>query len=434
MPADHARLLVFNAGSSSLKFAVYDCSASATAARPSSHAGSADLPMLLQGELAGVGGSKPPRFSVRRTAGTTRAGDATRATPATAAVAAARPESLGEDADASHETSFLRVAQWLKREVAPGTITAIGHRIVHGGAARSAPARIDTALLAELRGLVPLAPLHQPQGLEGIRVAASEWPGVPQVACFDTAFHRSQPDVAQTFALPLELRTQGIRRYGFHGLSCEHVLQRLRELAPAVAAGRLLIAHLGSGSSLTAVADGRSVANTMGFTALDGLTMGTRCGNLDPGAILHLLRLGWDAARIEDLLYRRSGLLGLSGCSAEMHVLLEQESRDDAARFAVEHFVYRVIRETGSLAAAMGGIDAIVFTGGIGEHSATLRARIGAGMEWLGLELDTGANAAASGPRAATIAAPRSRMAAWVIAADEESVIAARTAALLLPG
>lgn len=312
--------------------------------------------------------------------------------------------------------------------VAP--VAAIGHRIVHGGT-RASPALVDAALIAELEALTPLAPLHQPQGLAALRAAALAVPGVPQVACFDTAFHRGQPDVAQAYALPAALRERGLHRYGFHGLSCEHAIATLRAAAPAIAAGRVVVAHLGSGASLTAIRGGRSVATTMGYTALDGLPMATRCGALDPGVLLELVRAGFDAAALERLLYRESGLLGLSGTSGDVRVLLAREPADERARFALEFFVYRCVREAGSLAAALGGLDALLFTGGIGEHQPAIRERIAAGLGWLGLQLDAGANARG----APVISASGSAVECRVVVADEERVIAAATAALALsPG
>jgi acetate kinase len=310
--------------------------------------------------------------------------------------------------------------------VAP--VRAVGHRIVHGGPSLSGPVRVDGAVLAELDRLATLAPLHQPQGVDGIRAAARILPGVPQVACFDTAFHTSQPSVAQAYALPAAIRERGLRRYGFHGLSCEHALTALAGIAPApVARGRLIIAHLGAGASLTAVREGRSVANSMGFSPLDGLPMASRCGAIDPGVLLWLMRAGYDADALERLLYRQSGLLGLSGSSGDVRDLLAREAEDRDARFALEYFVYRTVREAGSLAAALGGLDALVFTGGIGEHSPAIRERIAAGLAWLGLEIDHEANRRGEH----VVGAPRAAAGCYVIAADEESVIATAVLRLL---
>jgi acetate kinase len=303
--------------------------------------------------------------------------------------------------------------------------------MVHGGPARASPALVDEALIAEFEALEPLAPLHQQRAVAGLRAAARALPGVPQVACFDTAFHHALPDVAQAYALSAAVRARGLRRYGFHGLSCEHVMAALLEAAPAVAAGRVIVAHLGAGASLTAIRGGRSIATTMGCTPLDGLPMATRCGALDPGVVLELVRAGFDAPALEQLLYRESGLLGLSGTSGDVRVLLTRESADERARFALEFFVYRCVREAGSLAAALGGLDALVFTGGIGEHQPAIRARIAVGLGWLGLRLDAGANERGD----PVISASGSAVECRVIAADEERVIAAATAALALsPG
>jgi acetate kinase len=283
--------------------------------------------------------------------------------------------------------------------------------------------RVSPEVVAELATLSPLAPLHQPHNLKPIEVVAKLRPTLPQVACFDTAFHRSQPEVAQAFALPPSITDRGVRRYGFHGLSYEYIASVLAQFDPRAASGRTVVAHLGNGSSMCAMVAGRSVASTMGFTAVDGLPMGTRCGNLDPGVILYLLdELGMDARAIENLVYKQSGLLGVSGISSDMRVLLSSD--EVRARLAVELFTYRAGRELGSLAAAAGGIDALVFTAGIGEHAASIRERICGAAAWLGVELDPAANQA-GGPR---ISAAGSRVSAWVIPTNEEVMIARHTA------
>lgn len=307
-----------------------------------------------------------------------------------------------------------------------GPVRAIGHRIVHGGD-RPGPGVLATpGTIAELRRLEPLAPLHQPQALAALDACAQRFPGVPQVACFDTSFHAGHDEVATLVPLPADLRAAGIRRYGFHGLSCEFIAAELSRLAPDLATGRVVIAHLGSGASLCALRDGRSVDSSFGFTALDGLCMGTRPGALDPGVVLHLFQaLGMNATEVEDLLYRRSGLLGISGLSADMRVLLASD--EPAARLAVDYFVYRAARELGGLAAVLGGLDALVFTGGIGEHSAEIRQRIALASAWLGIRLDEAANARA----ACRISAAGSRVAVLVVPTDEEVVIARHAAALL---
>jgi acetate kinase len=280
--------------------------------------------------------------------------------------------------------------------------------------------------MAELERLVPLAPLHQPHDIAAIRVLQKAAPGVRQVACFDTAFHAGQPDVAASFALPRELTAKGIRRYGFHGLSYEYIVSVLPRIAPDLASGKIVVAHLGNGASLCAVSDRRSIATTMSFTPLDGLPMGTRIGALDPGVVLYLLRQeGMTAEAIERLLYERSGLLGVSGLSSDMRVLLA--SKAPAAKEAVDLFVYRIGRELGSLVAALGGLDALVFTGGIGEHAAPIRSRVCGDARWIGIELDDAANAG-HGSRLSTAA---SKVQAWVIPTDENLMIARHTHRLL---
>lgn len=302
--------------------------------------------------------------------------------------------------------------------IAPASIAAVGHRIVHGGTHFTAPTVVTPAVLATLDTLIPLAPLHQPQGLAALRTALARLPGAVQVACFDTAFHHTCPPEAMRFAIPRALHDAGIRRYGFHGLSYESVTARL----PAVT-GRLperaIIAHLGAGASLCAIRDGRSIATTMGFTPLDGLVMATRCGSLDPGVVLHLAeQRGMPAAEIDMLLSRESGLLGVSGISGDMRRLLTSD--DPRAAEAIALFCYRAVREIGALVAALGGLDALVFTAGIGERAAPIRSRIAAGLAWLGLDLDETANAT-HGPRISTTS---SRVSAWAVPTDEQSVIA----------
>lgn len=313
------------------------------------------------------------------------------------------------------------VCDRLLEVVDPATIAAVGHRIVHGGTRYATATVVTPQVYADLEALVPLAPLHQPYSLEGLRVAAARMPRAVQVACFDTAFHRTCPPEAMRFALPRALHDEGIQRYGFHGLSYESVVARM----PTVCGGmppRAIIAHLGAGASLCAIRDGRSLATTMGFTPLDGLVMATRCGSLDPGVILHLaVERGLSLAAIGRLLTRESGLLGVSGVSGDMRQLLASD--DPRAHEAIDLFCYRAIRELGSLVAALGGLDAIVFTAGIGEHAPVIRRRIATGLDWLGLALDDQANTAA-GPR---ISAADSRVSAWVIPTDEQAVIAAAT-------
>ena len=300
-------------------------------------------------------------------------------------------------------------------------VAAVGHRVVHGGESLACPVVVTPGVLEDLASLVPLAPLHQPQNVEGIRAAAAALPEAVQVACFDTAFHHTCPPVATRLAIPRQWHEAGIRRYGFHGLSYESVVARLPEITGSMPA-RAVVAHLGAGASLCAIRDGVSIATTMGVTPLDGLVMAPRCGSIDPGAVLHLvLRVGLSAAAVETMLTRESGLLGVSGISGDMRVLLE--SADPRAEEAVELFCERAARETASLAAALGGLDAVVFTAGIGEHAPAIRERICAKLRWLGLELDPEANAV-SGPRTSMA---QSRIAVWVIPTDEEGVIATHT-------
>jgi acetate kinase len=385
--------LVLNAGSSSLKFCVYGRDAAA-------------WQQVAHGQIEGIGSA--PRFAVKDGAGK-------------------RLVDRAADASVKDARSALdSLAGWL-RETYPGArVLGVGHRVVHGGARYTGPVVVGPEVLAELRALVPLAPLHQPHNLAAIEAIAERMPGVPQVACFDTSFHRGQPAVAELVPLPAEIRRGGVQRYGFHGLSYEYIASVLPQVAPEIAHGRVVVAHLGSGASLCALRDRKSVDSSFGFTALDGLCMGTRPGALDPGVVLHLFQtLELSAAEVEALLYKKSGLLGISGRSNDMRDLLASDEPD--ARLAVDYFVYRAAKEIGALAAVLGGIEGLVFTAGIGENSAEIRQRIGAACAWLGLELDAAANAA-GGPR---ISRPGARVSAWVIPTDEERMIARHTAALL---
>lgn len=325
----------------------------------------------------------------------------------------------------THEQALARLLDRIAHEFPEYAVVAAGHRVVHGGTRFADPVRVDRDVLAALRELIPLAPLHQPHALNAIDALARLHPGLPQVACFDTAFHRGQPAVATTIALPRVWRDAGVRRYGFHGLSCEYVASTLPALAGGVLPRRTIVAHLGSGASLTALDRGRSVATTMGFSALDGLVMGTRPGSLDPGVVLYLLQQGIGADAIGDILWQRSGLIGVSGISEDMRTLLA--SSEPAARDAVALFVYHIVRETGSLAAALGGLDAFVFTAGIGEHAPEIRARVCDELAWLGFRLDGAGNAAG----ATRISAPESAIGIFVIPTDEEAVVARHTTALL---
>ena len=336
-------------------------------------------------------------------------------------------KSWDEGVKLGHDGAIAYLAAHLQQGRAEGLeLAAVGHRVVHGGTQYSAPVRVDAGVLGALEKLVPLAPLHQPHNLAPIRTLLAARPELPQVACFDTAFHRTQPPLAQAFALPAEITEAGVRRYGFHGLSYAYIASVLERYDARAAAGRTVVLHLGTGASMCAVRAGASVASTMGFTAVEGLPMGTRCGSIDPGVILYLMdQRGMDARAVEKLIYQQSGLLGVSGVSSDMRTLLK--SAEPRAKLAVDLFVYRIGRELGSLAAALGGVDALVFTGGIGENAAEIRARVCHDAAWLGLELDAAGNDR-GGPR---ISAAGSRVAAWVIPTNEELVIATQMRSLV---
>jgi acetate kinase len=384
-------LLVINAGSSSIKFSVYAVGSGAP------------LALRYRGEVDGLGAR--PRFVAHGASGEEPAAEA-----------------LG--AGASHDDALRKILDWIEARTAGTEIVAAGHRVVHGGVRYAAPVVLTPEVLRELEALVPLAPLHQPHNLAPIRSLAKLKPALRQVACFDTAFHTTQAAVARTFALPYALSEAGIKRYGFHGLSYEYIASVLGEHLGEAADGRVVVAHLGAGASMCAMHGRRSVATTMGFTALEGLPMGTRTGAIDPGVILHLMSArGMSLAAVTELLYKQSGLLGMSGVSSDVRDLLASDS--PRAAHALDVFVYRVGRELGSLAAALGGLDALVFTAGIGEHAASIRARIGRDAAWLGVGLDETANDR-GGP---CISAPASRASAWVIPTNEELMIARHTLA-----
>jgi acetate kinase len=388
-------VLVLNAGSSSIKFSVY-------ALGPDDRLG-----LDSRGQVEGIG--TRPRFV---------ASDGESVGLRDESFAAAGPDGHGE--------ALRRLASWLRERLSDDRVLAVGHRVVHGGVEFEAPVAIDEAVLQRLDALVPLAPLHQPHNLAAIRALRAQMPGLLQVACFDTAFHRPHPELADRFALPRRYYDDGIRRYGFHGLSYEYIAHRLREIAPEIAEGRVVVAHLGSGASMCAMRTGRSQDSTMGFTALDGLPMGTRCGALDPGIVIHLMRAyGMDADAIERLLYHDCGLKGVSGISNDMRTLLASD--DPNAAQAVDLFVWRICRELGALAAALGGLDGFVFTAGIGERSPDIRERVCRGSAWLGIELDEDANRAGD----ARISAAGSRVAVWAIPTDEELMIARHTLGVL---
>lgn len=322
-----------------------------------------------------------------------------------------------------HDGAIEALFAWARGVLgSTGRIAAVGHRVVHGGSVYTKPTRINARILADLEQFIPLAPLHQPHNLAPIRAIACRNPDTPQVACFDTAFHTTIPDLAQAFALPRKITEQGVRRYGFHGLSYEYIASVLPGIDPEAARGRTVVAHLGNGASLCALRGLKSTACTLGFTAVEGLMMGTRCGTLDPGVLLYLMdTCGMNTRDIEKLIYMESGLLGVSGISSDMRTLLD--SADPRAAEAVSLFVYRITRELGSLVAAVGGVDALVFTGGIGENAAPIRERVCRSAEWLGLEFDAQANAS----RGPCISRAGSRVRAWVIPTDEEWMIALHT-------
>lgn len=335
-------------------------------------------------------------------------------------------KSWGEGNPLDHRVAAEFLLGFLRNELEGSRLVAIGHRVAHGGVNYTRPVRLDAHVVDDLEKLIPLAPLHQPYNLEPIRLGLERRPDLLQVGCFDTQFHSTCPEVAQTIALPANLRQSGVRRYGFHGLSYEYISSVLPGFDAHAAEGRTIVLHLGSGASMCALRAGQSIATTMGFSALDGLPMGTRCGSLDPGVILYLMQsLGMDAPRIEQLLYKESGLLAVSGLSSDMRVLLE--SSDPNARLAVDMFVYRIGRELGSLAAAMRGLDALVFTAGIGENAAVIRERVCHDAAWLGVDLDPEANTM-NGPRISTA---DSRVSAWVIPTNEELMIARHTSRVL---
>jgi acetate kinase len=336
------------------------------------------------------------------------------------------PPDLGTKPPTVPSEVLPAILPWAREKLDHRRLSALGHRVVHGGLHHSRPARVTPELLAELEKLVPLAPLHEPHNLAPIKLAITLNPELPQVACFDTAFHRTAPEVEQAFALPYAFYEEGIRRYGFHGLSYEYIASVLPERAPEIAAGRVVVAHLGNGCSACAMRNRVSIATTMGFTALDGLPMGTRCGELDAGVVLHLIQQkGMSAEQLVDLLYRRSGMLGLSGVSSDFRELLASD--DPRARFAIEVFCYRVAGHIGSLAAALGGLDGIVFTAGVGENAAPVRSMICRACAWLGLELDEAANR----EHQQCITTANSRVVAYVIKTDENLMIARHARALV---
>jgi acetate kinase len=389
-------VLVINAGSSSIKISLFG-------------PGGADGPELqVAGQVEGIGTA--PHAILRH---------------ASKEVLIDRCWPAG-DGPCDHDQTMAFIVRVLSDLRAGWKPAGVGHRVVHGATRYREPTIIGATVRADLEALIPLAPLHQPANLEGIDAAAKAFPDAVQVACFDTAFHQGHPWVADTYALPRDLYEQGIRRYGFHGLSYAYITRAMRRIAPEVARGRMIVAHLGNGASMCAIRDGRSIDSTMSFTALDGLAMGTRCGQIDPGVLLYLLDVkGMTVAELSDLLYKKSGLLGLSGLGSDMRDLLASDNSH--ARQAVDYFIYRATCTAGSLAAALGGVDGIVFTGGIGEHAAEIRARICRGLTWMGLELDEAANDAGG----ACISKSPSAVSAWVVPTNEERMIAISVAEVL---
>ncbi len=387
-------IAVLNAGSSSLKFSVF----TARILRP-----------LLHGQIEGIGNT--PRLKVENARGEVLL-----------------DQTWSDQVGLDHEAALAHLLALMPQFLHRIEVVAVGHRIVHGGMIFQTHVVLTQAVVAQLAELVPLAPLHQPHNLAPVRALMKLAPHLPQVGCFDTAFHTGAPEVSQRFALPREFHHAGVQRYGFHGLSYEYIAARLPEVDRHAAKGRTVVMHLGNGASMSALQQGRSVASTMGFTALDGLPMGTRCGNIDPGVLLWLMdERGLDARQIETLLYKQSGLLGVSGLSSDMRTLLASEA--PAAREAIDLYVYRIQRELGSLAAALGGLDSLVFTAGIGEHAAAIRARICQDAAWLGVTLDPVANTAGSaGPgQPQRISQAGSAVSVWVIPTNEEWMIARHT-------
>ena len=383
-------ILVLNSGSSSIKFTLY----------------SGDT-VQLKGQISGLGAQ--PHISLASRVSDTRV-----------------DRQLSADEGRSHGASLAALLPVLEQELGGRSVDAVGHRVVHGGVTHTEPVRLTAEILEDLKALEPLAPLHQPHNLAGITAAREAFPEAMQVACFDTAFHRSHPWVNDTFALPRPLYDEGVRRYGFHGLSYEYICSYLKQAHPEIYKGRLVVAHLGNGASMCAIREGQSIGSTMGFTALDGLPMGTRCGQLDPGVVLYLLTTkGMSPDAVSDLLYKQSGLKGLSGISQDMRTLTQSD--DPKAAEAIDYFVFRIRRELGGMAAVLSGLDTVVFTGGIGENAALVREKVCAGQEWLGLEIDPVRNEEG----AETISTDTSSINVLVIPTDEEAMIRRHTERLL---
>jgi acetate kinase len=388
---------VLNSGSSSIKFSLFD------------NVEETQLSLLYKGQVEGIG--TVPHFKATNADGET-----------------VEEKYWTNSSDTDHEALLGFIIGWIRghRQALGLELRGVGHRVVHGGDIYSTPVHVDETVLDRLEAFNPLAPLHQPHNLASIRSVMKLGPDIPQVACFDTAFHRSNPLVSQHFALPRKLSAEGIKRYGFHGLSYEYIALRFRKLDPQAASGHVVVAHLGSGASMCALQNGESIASTMGFSAMDGLVMGTRPGNLDPGVVLYLIqKKKMSLDDLIDLFYRRSGLIGVSGISNDMRILLN--SNDPHALEAIDLFIYRIQRELGSLVAALGGIDALVFTAGVGENSAAIRRRVCESAQWLGIRIDPQANETGQ----TKISTVDSTVSVWIIPTDEELMIATHTRDLL---
>ena len=393
-----ALILTLNAGSSSVKFALFEASES-------------EPELVAKGQVEGIGSA--PHFLAKDSDGSLLA------------------ESYWEPVGGGegHTVAFRQIWRWLRDVTEGRRLLAVGHRVVHGGEQYAQPVLIDDQVLSELTRLIPLVPLHQPHNLASIRAVAKSHPELPQVACFDTAFHRQRPAVSERFGLPYDLYEKGVRRYGFHGISYEYIVSRLKKIAPDLFEGRVVVAHLGSGCSMCAIDGGKSVETTMSFSSLDGLPMGTRCGTLDPGVLLYLMgQDGLSVKDVESLLYKRSGLLGISGVSNDMRAL--QESDDPRARDAIDYFTYRIRHDLGALTASLGGLDGLVFTAGIGENDPILRATVCRDAAWLGIEIDPDSNK--RGEQRITVG--DSKPSVWVIPTDEERMIAMHTMRLVGAG
>ncbi len=387
-------VLVLNAGSSSLKFCVY---------QPHDKK---ELRLISRGQIDGIG--TMPRLKAQDATGSQ--------------IANQEIESTIDDG----YQAIAYLASWLRSQFPDANVLGVGHRVVHGGTNYFKPILVTNTVIADLKKLIPLAPLHQPYNLAAIEAVAKRMPDVPQIACFDTAFHRTHEEVADLVPLPLEIRQQGVQRYGFHGLSYEYISSILPTVAPQIANGKIIVAHLGSGASLCAMKNGKGVDSTLGFTALDGLCMGTRPGALDPGVVLYLFQiLGLTAKEVENLLYKKSGLLGISGISNDMRILLE--SNEPGARLSIDYFIYRIAKEIGALTAVLGGLDALVFTAGVGENSSLIRQKICKACEWLGVQLDQAAN----DKKELCITTKQSKISAWVVPTDEELMIAKHMSSLI---